>query len=163
LRTPNVDVRRLRPDQAEDYDQLPKPLVTVVLVNVLEAADDDEKLLSLAARVLSPEGKLILVLPSSPAAKGTLDATIGNKRRYSRPDLEAKLARAGFRIQKLHHLNRAGLPIWFAYSRVLHSRYIPKLSLKIFDKTTWFWRLMDLVLPWPGVTMVCVAERRTND
>jgi glycosyltransferase involved in cell wall biosynthesis len=163
LRTPNVEVRRLRPDQEEDYDLLPKPLDTVVLVNVLEAAVDDEKLLACAARVLSPEGKLILVVPSSPRAKGTLDATIGNKRRYSEADLEAKLARLGFRIQKLHQLNRAGLPVWFAHSRILHSRQIPKVSLKIFDKTTWFWRLMDRVLPWPGVTMVCVADRRPPD
>lgn len=159
LRTPNVEVRRLRPDQPDDYDQLPQPLDTVVLVNVLEMAEDDEKLLRLAAKVLPADGRLILVVPSSPAAKGTLDDTIGNLRRYTRKGLEAKLARASFRIQKLHNLNRGGLPTWFLHSRVLRSRQIPKLFLKVFDKTIWFWRALDHVLPWPGVTIVCVAQR----
>jgi hypothetical protein len=31
--------------------------------------------------------------------------------------------------------------------------------LKLFDKTVWLWRMLDPVLPWPGLTLVMVARK----
>jgi glycosyltransferase involved in cell wall biosynthesis len=159
LRTPNVFVRKLSPESDADFDAVPKPLDTVIYMNVLETVDNDTALLKRAYSVLGAQGKLILVVPATPAAFGTLDQTLGTKRRYSAKELTAKLASEGFQLDHLYQLNRAGLPAWFIYSRILKSRQISKVFLKVFDKTIWVWRLMDRLLPWPGVTAVCVATR----
>jgi hypothetical protein len=29
----------------------------------------------------------------------------------------------------------------------------------LFDKTVWFWRRVDGLLPWPGLSLVAVAKR----
>ena len=88
-----------------------------------------------------------------------MDQTLGSKRRYSPKELTAKLASAGFQLDHLYQLNRAGSPAWYVYGRILKSRHISKVFLKVFDKTIWLWRFMDRLLPWSGVTAVCVASR----
>lgn len=159
LRTPNVFVRKLLPDSDEDFLAIPKPLDTVIYMNVLETVEDDAALLNRAYSVLPAQGKLILVVPATPALFGSLDKTLGNRRRYSQKELTSKLTNAGFQVDHLYQLNRAGSPAWFIYGRILKSRHISKLFLKVFDKTIWLWRFMDRMLPWPGVTAVCVATR----
>ncbi len=160
LRTPNVEVRHLDPTSADDYAQVPQPLDTVVMMNVLETADDDQLLLQRASAVLGPGAKIILVVPGVPAAMGTLDKRLNHRRRYSRRDIAVKLANAGFQLETFHEINRAGLPAWYLYGRVFHSRQISKVFLKVFDKTIWLWRILDGILPWHGVTAICVATRR---
>jgi hypothetical protein len=43
---------------------------------------------------------------------------------------------------------------------VLRRGRISKVMLKIFDKTVWFWRRVDGLLPWPGLSLVIVAGKR---
>ena len=33
--------------------------------------------------------------------------------------------------------------------------------LKIFDKTVWLWRRLDRLMPWPGLSLIVVARKRT--
>lgn len=160
LRTPNVEVRPLNPESEADWAGIPQPLDTVVFMNVLETVEDDGKILRFASRSLGPDGKVIIVVPGAPGAKGSLDEALDHKRRYSRRDLEPKLAQAGFEIESLHQVNRAGLPAWFFYGKVLRTRQITKVFLKLFDKTIWLWKFLDHILPWPGVTIVCVGKKR---
>ena len=62
-------------------------------------------------------------------------------------------------MEKSYQLNRAGVPAWALYGRVLHRKSINKVTLKLFDKTVWLWRLIDALLPWPGLTLVVVARK----
>jgi len=73
--------------------------------------------------------------------------------------LRELLENAGFKIEKFYQLNRAGVPAWALYGRLLHRKKINKVTLKIFDKTVWFLRLVDPLLPWPGLTLVAVARK----
>jgi SAM-dependent methyltransferase len=167
LRTPNVLVRQLNPESEGDWAQIPHPQDTVVFMNVLERAANDEVMLQFASRSLGPGGKVILIVPGAPGAMGSLDEALDHKRRYSRTDLEAKLAQAGFEIETLHQVNLAGHPAWLLYSRILRTnrilrtKQISKLFLMFFDKTIWVWQFLDHVLPWPGVTVVCIGRKRT--
>jgi hypothetical protein len=45
-------------------------------------------------------------------------------------------------------------------SRVLGRKRLSKVTLKLFDKTVWLWRLADRLLPWHGLTMVVEARRK---
>jgi len=51
----------------------------------------------------------------------------------------------------------AALP-WWAYSKILGAGNISKLVLKIFDKSVWFWRRLDALIPWPGLSLLVVAR-----
>jgi hypothetical protein len=59
--------------------------------------------------------------------------------------------------------NKVSMLSWWAYSRVLHTRNISKLVLKIFDKSVWFWRRLDGLMPWPGLSLLVVARKPAGE
>jgi glycosyltransferase involved in cell wall biosynthesis len=159
LKTPNVIVRQLRPTLPEDFEGLPRTLDTVLCINVLELMDDDADLLARIHAALPPGGKLVLLVPRGVSLFGSLDKTLGHRRRYSIAGLKSLLEQQGFRLDNVHQVNRIGTPIWYFSSRILHSSRLSKISLKLFDKTILFWRLLDRMIPWGGVSMVAVSTR----
>jgi hypothetical protein len=55
--------------------------------------------------------------------------------------------------------NKVALLPWWAYGRLLHAGNISKLVLKIFDKSVWLWRRLDVLLPWPGLSLLAVGRK----
>jgi hypothetical protein len=126
---------------------------------VLEYIEDPGAVLDSLRGVLKPNGVLVALVPNGPALFGTLDRSLGHKRRYSAVEARQLLESHGFVIEKAYGFNKAGVPTWWAYSRVLGSKHINKPVLKIFDKTVWFWSLVDRLMPWPGLSLVIVARK----
>jgi glycosyltransferase involved in cell wall biosynthesis/phospholipid N-methyltransferase len=159
LRTPNVSVLKLDPEQPEDFDVAGGPFDTVLCVNVLEYVKDPAAVVESASRVLKPGGSVIVLAPQGPSLYGTLDKTLGHLRRFTKPELLALLARQGLTTQRIYQLNKIGMPAWGLYGKVLHRKQIGKVMLKAFDKTVWFWRRVDGLLPWRGLSLVIVATK----
>lgn len=65
--------------------------------DVLEHIDDDEAVLKGLNRALKPQGSLLITVPQHPWLWSQYDEAGHHKRRYSRPELLEKVARAGFR------------------------------------------------------------------
>jgi len=159
LRTPNVEVRRLDPACAEDYENAGGPFDTVLCVNVLEYADDAARVLALAGSALKPGGSLIVLVPQGHALFGTIDKTLGHQRRFQAKELRGLLEQQGYRVRSTSELNKVGSAAWWISSRILRRQYISKLTLKIFDKTVWITRRLDGLLPWRGLSLIAVAEK----
>jgi hypothetical protein len=70
------------------------------------------------------------------------------------------LEKHGFAVQRIYQLNKIGTPGWWLYGKVLRRKHIGKVMLKIFDKTVWFWRRADGLMPWPGLSLVVVGTKR---
>jgi len=160
LRTPNVPVLELDPDQPRDFENAGGPFDTVLCVNVIEYVADPEGLIQSAASVLRPGGSIIVLAPQGPALFGSLDMKLGYKRRFSRTELRAELEKHGFTVERMYQLNKIGTPAWWLYGKVLRRGRISKVMLKIFDKTVWFWRRIDGAMPWSGLSLVVVATKR---
>jgi hypothetical protein len=62
-------------------------------------------------------------------------------------------------VELMSQLNKIGTPGWWLYGSVLRRGRISKVLLKIFDKTVWFWRRVDGLMPWPGLSLVVVARK----
>jgi hypothetical protein len=88
-----------------------------------------------------------------------VDRSLGQKRRFKLEQLRELLEGAGLRIERVQQLNKIGAPAWWLYGRFLHRRYIGKATLKLFDKTVWFWRRVDGLLPWRGLSVIVVARK----
>ena len=159
LRTPNVVVQRLDPQAPEDFTALETCFDTAICLNVLEYLDDPAGLVQSLARSLKDRGTLIVLVPNSPGLFGTLDRAMGHKRRFTAPDLRRMVEAEGFSVERIYHFNKAGAPPWWAYSKVLGRGHINKAVLKIFDKTVWFWRHLDALLPWPGLSLILIATK----
>lgn len=66
---------------------------------------------------------------------------------------------AELRVDQIYQLNKIGKPAWWLFSVVLGRKHISKITLKIFDKTVWFWRRIDPLLPWNGLSLIVVARK----
>jgi len=158
LRTPNVEVLKLDPEQPSDYQSVAGAFQTVLCINVLEHVSDPADVVANCARFVEPGGSLIVLVPQG-AKIGSLDRTLGHKRRFRKKELRALLASHGFAIERLYQLNKIGAPAWWLFSRVFRRRQINKVTLKLFDKTVWFWRRIEGVLPWRGLSLIVVAKK----
>jgi SAM-dependent methyltransferase len=72
----------------------------VCAFDILEHVDDDEGALAELARVSADGAALLLSVPLHEDAWTAFDAFVGHRRRYERADLEAKLARHGFAVER---------------------------------------------------------------
>jgi glycosyltransferase involved in cell wall biosynthesis len=158
LRTPSVSVREFDPDRPAPAEGLGGPFDTVLCVNLLEYVETPAFLEAVAAWT-APGGTLIALVPQGPALFGSLDRMLGHKRRYRATELRELLSRYGFEVQDTRQLNKVSAPAWWLFSRVLSRRHINKLFLKVFDKTVWFWRRVDFLLPWRGLSLVAIARK----
>ncbi len=156
LRTPNVSVRRLDP---EDFSANGESFDTLLCVNVLEYLDSPERLIDSTRDAIKPGGSLVVLVPQSGGLFGSVDKTLGHKRRFDRRELTALLESHGFRVRRFQEINKIGTPAWWFFGRVMRHKSINKLTLKLFDKSVWLWRLIDGLLPWSGLSLIVVAEK----
>jgi len=163
LRTPNVTVQRLDPEAPEDFAGLEGCFDTVLCLNVLEYLDAPERVVASLRTTLKPGGNLIVLVPRGHALFGSLDRSMGHKRRYSKADLTQLLESQGFTAEQVYDLNRAGAPPWWAYGKLFGARNINKPVLKLFDKTVWLWRRLDWLMPWPGLSLIAVVRKSGGD
>jgi glycosyltransferase involved in cell wall biosynthesis/phospholipid N-methyltransferase len=163
LRTPNVTVQKLDPEAPGDLAGLENCFDTVLCLNVLEHLENPAAVLEGLAATLKPGGALVMLVPNVQALYGTLDRSLGHKRRYSAGSARELLEAGGFQIAHRESFNKVSLVSWWAYSKVLHRGTISKLVLKIFDKSVWFWRRLDPVMPWPGLSLLMVARKPAGE
>jgi SAM-dependent methyltransferase len=159
LRTPNVVVQRVDPEIPGDLAELENCFDTVLCLNVLEHLEDPDTVLNALAATLRPGGAMVVLVPNVPGVFGTLDRSLGHRRRYSRASIRELLGAHGFSLESVESLNRIALVPWWAYGKIFHAGNITKLVLKIFDKSVWFWRRLDPMIPWPGLSLVVVARK----
>jgi len=162
LRTPNVVVRRIDPEVPEDLAGLEGCFDTVLCLNVLEYLDDPGRVVSALRATLLPEGVLVILVPQGPSLFGTLDRSLGHKRRYGSAEARRLLESQGFTVEKIYGFNRAGTPPWWAYSRLFGARRISKPVLKAFDKTVWILSRLEWLMPWRGLSLIIVARNRAG-
>jgi glycosyltransferase involved in cell wall biosynthesis len=163
LRTPNVMVQRLDPESAEDLAAVGQSFDTVLCLNVLEYLERPEALVDALRATLKSSGSLIVLVPNGRRLFGSLDRSLGHKRRFNPDDVRRLLEERGFAVEQIYEFNKAGAPPWWAYSRLLNAGRISKPVLKLFDKSVWFWRRLDWLIPWPGLSLIAVARKKAAD
>jgi SAM-dependent methyltransferase len=94
----------------------------ILLTDVLEHLEDDKGSLAVLGRLLKPGGRLLLTVPAHRWLWTKHDEEHGHHRRYTRPELAARLNEAGLAIEKLSYYNSLLLPA------VLAVRWAKRLS-----------------------------------
>ena len=156
---PHVEVLRVDLQEKGDFDSLEGSFDTVVCVNVLEHVADPGRGLANIQRALEPGGAAILLVPRGRFLMGPLDRALGHRRRYSKKLLRESCEEAGLEVERLFDFNRISCLPWLVSGRILRRRRFGRVQLKIFDSLVWLWRILDRVLPLPGLSLVAVARR----
>lgn len=147
----------LTPDARTELHR--EALDTIVCMNVLEHIEDDESTLRDFQSVLTPGGRLVLLVPSLKALYGTLDVHLHHFRRYDRQGLERVVREAGFEVEEIRFLNRPGVFGWWLNSRLLKRKVLPKGQLSAFNWIMPMLRLEEKRPPSFGMSLLVIARK----
>jgi 2-polyprenyl-3-methyl-5-hydroxy-6-metoxy-1,4-benzoquinol methylase len=133
---------------------------TVVCVNVLEHVRDDDLALQNMKEVLSPGGRLCLLVPAFQFLFGTMDEADHHYRRYRRPALARKLKESGFVLENIYYMNVLGILGWFINGRVLKRRLVSTSQYSFYDRLVPLLAWAERVVRPPfGLSLVAVARK----
>ncbi len=133
---------------------------SIVLSNVMEHIPDDAGAVRRFGQILSPGGKVLILVPALPQIFGALDEAVGHYRRYTPETLRAVLEENGFGVDRLEWMNLVGIPGWFVNGKLLRRRSMPPLQLRLYDQLApWLARAESLVKLPVGMSLFCVATR----
>ena len=107
---------------------------SLIAYNVLEHIEDHVGALESMARLVRPDGYLILVCPAFPFAMSPVDIATGHVRRYTRRSMSMALAAAGLEIVDVRYANSLGLICYYAFTSVLKRQ--PKIggTISFYDR-----------------------------
>jgi len=159
---PHVTVAKVDLQEQEHFRSLGRAFDTVICLNVLEHIESDVEALRHMYETLKPGGRALVLVPRSRLLHGSLDDVLGHWRRYSRIELREKCQQVGFRVERLFTFNRISVLPWFINARIMRRKHFGKLQLKIFDNLVWLWRIIDRLLPWPGLSLIVVAQKPSD-
>ena len=91
---------------------LPDAVADVVTaLDVIEHIDDDRAMLREIYRITRPGGLFLFSVPAYRFLWGPQDEISNHKRRYTAPELRARVTAAGFRMRRLSYINTFLFPI----------------------------------------------------
>ena len=133
---------------------------TVVCLNVIEHLESDRHALSNMRSVLAEGGTAVILVPHNQWNFGTLDVVLGHCRRYSKESLRQAAEDAGFVVKDIFEFNRIGTPAWFLNGKILRRDTFGLFQIWMLDLLTPLFRRIDWLLPFPGLSLIAVLERR---
>lgn len=133
----------------------------IYAINVLEHIVDDRAELANWHTRIKPGGTLCLLVPARPELYAPIDADFGHHRRYTKRELEGKLAEAGFVSAKVRYFNMIGYFAWLLNFRLLGKRSFDRTSVRTFDRLIFpvfhFFESTTGICPF-GQSLVVVAK-----
>lgn len=110
--------------------------------------------------VLAEGGTAVILVPHNQWNFGTLDVVLGHCRRYSKESLRQAAEDAGFVVKDIFEFNRVGTPAWFLNGKILRRHTFGLFQIWMLDMLTPLFRRIDWLLPFPGLSLIAVLERR---
>jgi len=102
------------------------------LLDVLEHLDADGLAVEAARDVLAPDGIVLVTVPAYPALWSHHDVVNQHRRRYTRPQLDRLLRRAGFQVVRSSYFNTRLFPLAMVIRVVFRAlRWDPHLQLRV--------------------------------
>ena len=139
----------------------------VCLLDVIEHLSDPVSAIREAARILTPDGRLVVNVPAHPRLWSSADEVLGHARRYTRSSLRAELEQGGCRVVWSSHVfSWLVLPVWLR--RRTRPSGEPQLGLDVSSPTIERLSMLLTRLEWLvvsrvpllfGTSVLCVAAR----
>lgn len=106
----------------------------VIMINVLEHIENDDRVLNLVNRMLTPGGHLLIFVPAMPCLYGSLDRKFGHYRRYTKAGLASVCKKAGYEITSIRYFDVFGAFPWLLVNRVLRSSDMNPHMAMLYDR-----------------------------
>ncbi len=132
---------------------------TVICLNVLEHVEEDTAALRNVGEVLEQDGRAIVLVPQGPALFGSLDTSLGHRRRYTRDQLVAVGQQAGLEAISVLGFNKAGVPAWWLNGRVLRRQTFSLSQIKALNSLVPLFRMLEAWIPLPHLSLIAIFQK----
>ena len=88
-----------------------------------------------------------------------MDKLLGHHRRYTRRELRSKLEQAGLCQIKIVNFNSLGVLGWYVNNTLRGNESLGTGQVKLFDALVPIVRIVDRVLPLPGLSVIGVGYK----
>jgi glycosyltransferase involved in cell wall biosynthesis len=132
---------------------------SVLCVNVLEHLDRPDLALDGFARVLTPGGRAVILVPAHQWLYSEVDRAIEHRQRFEERQLRSLLENAGFEIVDISAFNRFGVVGWLFNKWTGHTS-IHLWQTRIFSLFLPVARVVERVQVLPGLSWVAIAVKK---
>lgn len=134
-------------------------LDTAVCLNVLEHVEDDVHALRNMRDALVSGGRICLLTPVNKWLYGPMDAIDHHYRRYTREELNAKVAEAGLTVEHQNYFNLLGIAAWWVQNRIIRKSMAAPAQYSLFDVLVPVLSRIERVIPPPtGLSLVTICR-----
>jgi len=127
--------------------------------NVIEHIYDDKVALMNIARIDSIR-KGVFIVPGRNSLHNELDVSLGHYRRYDKEEFSNLLYECGFSVNKIFTFNKIGVVGWFVQGSMLRKKTLGESNMKIYNFIFPFIKLSDHYLPFHGLSIAALVEKR---
>ena len=159
---PHLTIGKLDMTNREDFEQLREfAPESVVFLNVLEHIEDDRAVLANLFDTV-PEGcRIVVLVPFNQKLYSDFDKALGHFRRYNAAELDAKVRDAGFTVEHQFYFNKVGVVAWYVANTLGKQGALKPWQLRIYNFLTPLFRVLDRILPMPGLSTVVIGRKPT--
>jgi SAM-dependent methyltransferase len=126
---PNVTTRQLLLPTEERADHS-----CLICYQVLEHIDDHVGALQSMARLVRPDGYIVLACPAFQFAMSPVDIATGHVRRYTRRTMRAALTDAGLDVVSIRYANSVGLICYYVFTSLLKKQPSTGGTMTFYDR-----------------------------
>jgi glycosyltransferase involved in cell wall biosynthesis len=156
----NVRIDQLGHASSEGFERWrSEKLDTIFCGGLLERLENDNEAIQGFFDTLEPGGHCILTVPAGPKLYTPIDRELGRLRRYTPTEIRDKMTAAGFEVVHQHRFDRLGAITWTLAGHLLQRRHLGAGQMVWFRRLLPITKLLDRVLPLPGMSMVLVGRK----
>lgn len=157
----NILVAKLDLNNKNDFEKIGyNKFDSIMAINILEHVKNDEFALQELYKMLKKNGTLVILVPSHKLLYNIIDESIGHWRRYSKKELEKKIKKNNFKIEKLYFFNILGIIGWFLNGSVLKKKEINRDASTMFDKFVPGLKIIEKILGKKfGLSIICYCKK----
>lgn len=138
-----------------------KKIDTILSINVLEHIKDDQQVLNNMFNILTPGGRMVILVPAYPWLYSSLDHALGHHRRYSAGQLFEKVQRSGFVTEKSFYFNFLAILGWYVNGKILKKNNVNHDAARLYNLVVPIARFIEtfIIRKRVGVSLIIVAKK----
>lgn len=158
----NISIYRLDLNESIDYERIGyKKFDSILAVNVLEHVENDEFAFAQLYNMLKEKGTLVVLVPGYKFLYNVIDKSIGHYRRYTKKELESKVRKSGFIIDKTFYFNSVGLIGWYLNGNLIKNPKVSVTGIKVLDTVVPMLKYTERIFGKRiGLSIICYAKKK---
>lgn len=130
----NIATHKLNLNSQTDYERIGYgQFDSIMAINVLEHVENDEFALNQLYNMLKDKGTLVILVPCHKFLYNVIDKDLGHFRRYSKKDLDTKIRKTKFTMDRIFCFNVLGLIGWYLNGNIFKKSQVNGAGLRVLD------------------------------